>query len=78
MKWLDPATADWICKIRKNASKKFGVKYGVKCTRTFEILTVAFGVSTMSGTQVQLCEKMSTSLMLCVLILYVSSAGPTA
>ena len=45
--------------IRENGSKKlrikFCVKNKIKCTRPFEILTVAFGVSTMSRTQVQLC-----------------------
>ena len=33
---------------------KFCVKNEIKCARTFEILTVAFGESTISRTQVQL------------------------
>ena len=33
---------------------KFCVKNEIKCTRTFEILTVAFGKSTMTRTQIQL------------------------
>ena len=33
---------------------KFCVKNEIKCKRTFEILTLAFGESTMSRTQVQL------------------------
>ena len=33
---------------------KFGVKNEIKCAKTFEILTVAFGESTMSRTQVHL------------------------
>ena len=33
---------------------KFCVKNSIKCARTFEMLTVAFGESTMSRTQVQL------------------------
>ena len=35
-------------------SIKFCVKNEIKCARTFEMLTVAFGKSTMSRTQVQL------------------------
>ena len=34
---------------------KFCVKNYIKCARTFEMLTVVFGKSTMSRTQVQLC-----------------------
>lgn len=33
---------------------KFCIKNEIKCARTFEMLTVAFGESTMSRTQVQL------------------------
>ena len=47
--------------IRKNGSKKLRIKFCVKnlikCSRTFEMLTVAFGESTMNSTQVQLWHK---------------------
>ena len=33
---------------------QFSVKNDIKCARTFEMLTVAFGETTMSRTQVQL------------------------
>ena len=37
---------------------KFCIKNEIKCERTFEMLTVAFGESTMSRTQVQLrCNR---------------------
>ena len=36
---------------------KFCVKNEIKCARTFEILTVAFGESTISRTQVQFRYK---------------------
>ena len=41
-------------KIDQRNCIKFCVKNEIKCARTFEMLTVAFGVSTMSRTQVQL------------------------
>ena len=44
--------------VRKNGSKKnyikFCVKNEIKCAWTFEVLTVAFGESTMGRTQVHL------------------------
>ena len=36
---------------------KFCVKNVIKCVRTFEMLIVAFGESTMRRTQVQLCNN---------------------
>ena len=43
--------------IPRNGSRnciKFCIKTEIKCAKTFEMLTVAFGESTMSRTQVQL------------------------
>ena len=43
--------------VQKNCIK-FCVKNEIKCARTFEMLTVMFGESTMSRTQVQLwCNR---------------------
>ena len=39
---------------QRNCIKKFCVKYEIKCASRFKMLTVAFGESTMSRTQVQL------------------------
>ena len=41
-------------KMDHKKSLKFYVKNEIKCARPFEMLTVAFGESTMSRTQVQL------------------------
>ena len=56
----------WI----KETVLSFCVKNEIKCARTFEMLTVAFGESTMSRTQVQFwCKtfkaaKMSLTMMI--------------